>query len=282
MDAPEPLDRTKARTKGRAAGDTPLHDLIDLQGERAVVTGAAAGIGKAIALRLAEAGADIVAVDRDRAGLEVLGRELAPLGREVTTHEVDLADRHAIDGFWEAMAGTPPSILVNNAGTYPGKAFHDVEEDLYRATVGVNFHAVFRLCQWFVRTRDRRGGKIVNIGSIEAVLPFKDDLAAYSMSKAGVIALTRALSREYARHGLRANVVLPGGILTPGTRQVAKDVLKGRVGLVKTGYDFIQRVPVRRMGTPDEVARVVMFLCSDLASYVHGAVLAVDGGFLSS
>ncbi len=272
---------TKARNTGSVAGPAALQDLMDLTGRKAVVTGAAAGIGKAIAIRLAEAGADVVAVDRDEAGLAALTCELAPFGRDVTTHQVDLADSAAIDRLWEGM-GQPPSILVNNAGLYPGRAFHEVDDELYRTTVGVNLDAVFRMCQRFVQARGNRGGTIVNIGSIEAVLPFKDDLAAYSMSKAGVIALTRALAREYARHGVRANVVLPGGILTPGTRRVAKDVLRGRVGLVKTGYDFIQRVPARRMGTPDEVARVVLFLCSDLAAYVHGAVLAVDGGFLSS
>lgn len=274
---------TKLRASDRVAGRTrTLHDLVDLSGQTAVVTGAAAGIGKAICLRLAEAGANIEAVDRDRTGLEVLAEELAAFGRDVSIHQVDLADADAIDRLWESLRSVPPTILVNNAGLYPSKPFHEVDEDLYRATVGVNLDAVFRMCQRFVRSSGKRGGTIVNIGSIEAVLPFKEDLATYSMSKAGVIALTRALSREYARQGFRANVVLPGGILTPGTRDVARDVLKGHVGLIKTGYDFMQRVPARRMGTPDEVARVVLFLCSDLAAYVHGAVLAVDGGFLSA
>lgn len=267
----------------RKATPKPLAQMLDLTGETAVVTGAAAGIGQATARRLAEAGARVILVDRDLLGLEALRDELEAAGaRGVSVHEVDLLDSAAIDRFWDGLDGPVPTILVNNAGLYPAKAFHEVDDTLYRATVGVNLDAVFRMCQRFLKARYLRGGKIVNIGSIEAVLPFKEDLATYSVSKAAVIALTRALAREYAKHDVRANVVLPGGVITPGTREVAKGVLKGKVGLLKTGYDFIQRVPARRMGTPDEVARVVLFLCSGLATYMHGAVLAVDGGFLSS
>lgn len=262
-----------------------MERMLDLTGEVAVVTGAAAGIGRAIAWRLAEAGAGLHLVDRDMRGLEALRDELSKSDHgevSVALHEVDLTDGAAIGRLWDELEKTPPSILVNNAGLYPGKAFHEIDDDVYRATVGVNLDAVFQMCRRFLKARDQRGGKIVNVGSVEAVLPFKEDLAIYSMSKAGVIALTRAIAREYARNGVRANVVVPGGIVTPGTRRVAKDVLRGRVGLVKTGYDFMQRVPARRLGAPDEVARVVLFLCSGLAQYVHGAVLAVDGGFLSS
>lgn len=259
-----------------------LHELISLAGRTALVTGAASGIGKATCLRLAEAGADLVLVDRDLEGLEALRADLAPTGRRVTVKQVDLCDPAAIDALWEELAARPPDVLVNNAGVYVGKAFEALDDAGYRATVGLNLDAVFRMCQRFVAASGNGGGRIVNVGSIEAVLPFKDDMAAYSMSKAAVIALTRALAREYAKRGIRANVVVPGGIVTPGTKRMAREVLRGHVGLVKTGYDFMQRVPAGRFGSPDEVARVVVFLCSDLASYMHGAVVPVDGGFLSA
>ena len=112
--------------------------------------------------------------------------------------------------------------------------------------------------------------------------PFKEDLAIYSVSKAGVIALTRALAKEYARRGFRVNALLPGGILTKGTRAAAKGLLEFKVGLLKTGWDFRQRLPAARFGLPDEVARMALVLASDLASYVHGAAIPVDGGFLSA
>ncbi len=276
--------RSPSRAPDRARGKEreALGELISLAGRTALVTGAASGIGRATSLRLAEAGADLVLVDRDMAGLEALRDELEPIGRSVALRRLDLADPDAIDELWRELSRRPPEVLVNNAGVYAGRAFDAVDDADYRATVGVNLDAVFRMCQRFVAARGDQGGGIVNVGSVEAVLPFKDDLATYSMCKAGVIALTRALAREYARRGIRANVVVPGGIDTPGTRRVAREVLRGNVGLVKTGYDFMQRVPAGRLGSPDEVARVVLFLCSDLASYMHGAVVAVDGGFLSA
>ena len=119
---------------------------------------------------------------------------------------------------------------------------------------------------------------IVNVGSIEALLPFKEDLAHYTMSKAGVIALTRSLARDYGER-FRVNVVVPGGIVTPGVLRTAK-----RMGLraMTEAREFLKRLPMGRMGDPDEVARVILFLASDLSSYVNGAVIPVDGGFLST
>lgn len=270
------------RPNGRAGRGEALADLLSLAGQTVLVTGAASGIGRATSLRLAEAGSDLVLVDRDLAGLEALAAELEPTGRAVTVRALDLADPAAIDALWRELASRPPDALVNNAGVYVGRAFDAVDDDSYRAAVGVNLDAVYRMCQRFVAARAGRGGRIVNVGSVEAVLPFKDDMATYSMCKAAVIALTRALAREYARKGIRANVVVPGGIVTPGTKRMAREVLRGNVGLVKTGYDFMQRLPAGRFGTPDEVARVVLFLCSELSAYMHGAVVAVDGGFLSA
>jgi 3-oxoacyl-[acyl-carrier protein] reductase len=123
---------------------------------------------------------------------------------------------------------------------------------------------------------------IVNIGSIEAILPVKASIAHYGVSKAGVVALTRALAKEHGKDGFRINVLLPGGIITEGTKEAAKGLFRFNLGLVKTGIEFGQRLPIGRLGRPDEVARMALVLASDVSSYVHGAAIPVDGGFLSA
>lgn len=262
-------------------GLAPLASLVSLQGKTALVTGGAAGIGKAIAYRLAEAGANLILVDRSEQGLVDAKAELSVWGRRIDTYVVDLGDKQAIDRLWETLADDPPDILVNNAGTYPAKPYGEVDGEHYRQVMAVNLDAVFWMCQGLINKRAGKGGVIVNVGSIEAVMPFKDDMAAYSAAKSAVITLTRAIAGGYAKHGFRANVVVPGGVDTPGTRGVAKEIFKGRFGLLKVGYDFLQRLPARRRGHPDDIARVVLFMACDLSSYMHGAAVPVDGGFLS-
>lgn len=259
-----------------------LDTLISLKGRRALITGAAAGIGKAIAVRFAEAGAALELVDLDTAGLTTVQNDLAGCSGGVQTHEVNLARKEAVTALWTKLQASPPDILVNNAGIYPIKPFLDVDEAFLQRVMDTNLHSVYWMCQEMISRREKQGGIIINIGSIEAVQPFKDDMAHYSVSKAGVIALTRALAREHARHGFRVNAILPGGIVTPGTVSVAKQVFKLKLGLLKTGYDYQQRLPMGRFGQPDEVARIALVLASDLASYVHGSAIPVDGGFLAA
>jgi len=259
-----------------------LPQLLSLAGKQALVTGAASGIGRAIAHRLAEAGARLDLVDIDHAALIATQQQVAVWGYAVNIHVVDLASKAAIDELWARLRGNEPDILINNAGIYPCKDFVDVEEAFYQRVIATNLDAVYWMCQHLIRSRRQVGGVIVNIGSIEAVLPFKDDLAHYSVSKAGVIALTRALAKEHARHGFRVNAILPGGIATQGTTTMAKEIMHGNFDLLKAGIEFWQRLPVGRLGQPDEVARLVLVLASDLAAYVHGAVIPVDGGFLAA
>lgn len=260
-----------------------INELISLHGKRALITGAAGGIGKAIAARFAEAGAALELVDLNEAALGTTTDELsARFAVPIRRHMIDLSDKSQIDGLWDELEGQEPDILVNNAGIYPFRGFLDVDEAFARRIMEVNFFSVSWMCHQMIRRRIKQGGVIINLGSIEAVQPFKDDMALYSVSKAGVIALTRALSKEHARHGFRVNALLPGGILTPGTKSAAKEVLHGRLDLVKTGIEFKQRLPIGRIGDPDEVARMALVLASDLASYVQGAAIPVDGGFLAA
>ncbi len=252
--------------------------------KKVVVTGAASGIGKAIALRFAEAGASVLLLDVNPEGLSKAVGCLETASCQHSTYEIDLADKKKIDQFWSSLDGErPPDILVNNAGVYPIEDYLDVDEKLLEKVLGVNMNSAFWMCQNFIRLRKEKGGVIVNIASIEAVLPFKKDMVHYSVSKAGVIALTRSLARDYGKSGFRVNVVLPGAIRTSGTKSLVKDaIINVKLDLVKTGYDFQQRLATGRWGEPDEVAKVVLFLSSDLASYVQGAIVPVDGGFLSS
>ena len=257
-------------------------ELVSLKGKRALVTGAAAGIGKAIAYRLAEAGAALEIVDIDAQCLATTQRELERVAVGVRAHVADLSDKDERDALWANVDAGGPDILVNNAGIYPFKSFLQVDEAFYQRVMETNLNSVYWMCQHMIRKRSDKGGVIINIGSIEAVTPFKDDMAHYSVSKAGVIALTRALAKEYAKHGFRVNALVPGGILTQGIKTAAMGILRADLSLVKAGIELKQRLPIGRLGRPDEVACMVLVLASDLASYVHGAAIPVDGGFLAA
>jgi len=259
-----------------------LSELISLKDKRALITGSASGIGRAMAYRFAEAGADLHLVDINQKALEETKQELARLKREVSIFKVDLAKKEAIDDLWRELEGKEPDILVNNAGIYPTKPFLDVDEAFLKRVMDINLNSAFWMCQHMIRTRLKKGGVIINIGSIEAIMPLKEDLSHYDISKAGVMVLTRALASEYGKHGFRINVLVPGGVLTPGTRSMAKEALKFKLGVVKSGIEYTMRTPLGRLGKPDEVARMALVLASDLASYVQGTLIAVDGGFLSA
>jgi len=259
----------------------PLQDLFSLRGKRALVTGAASGIGRAIALRYAEAGAELDLVDVNEDGLREVRAELKAFPVAVRVHRVDLSSKKEIDGLWDRLAGTEPDVLVNCAGVYPMKDFLEIDEAFLRKLEDVNLHSAVWMCQRFIRARGSRGGVILNVGSIEALLPFKTELAHYGMTKAGVLALTRSLAKDYGKH-FRVNALVPGGIVTPGTKDVAKDIFHLHFDVVKAGVEFHARLPVGRFGRPDEVARMALVLGTDLASYVQGALIAVDGGFLSA
>jgi NAD(P)-dependent dehydrogenase (short-subunit alcohol dehydrogenase family) len=259
-----------------------LPDLISLGGKRALITGSAAGIGKAIAYRFAEAGADLELVDIDNERLAAVKKELESFGIEVNTHQTDISSKEERDRLWEELSGPGPDILVNNAGIYPFKEFLEVDESFYKRVIETNLDSVYWMCQKMISKRLKLGGVIVNVGSIEAIVAFKEDLAHYSVSKAGVIALTRALAKEHGKHGFRINAVVPGGIITRGTKRAAKGILRFNLGLIRTGIEFKHRLPIGRFGQPDEVACMVLILASDVSSYVHGAAIPVDGGFLAA
>lgn len=264
-----------------------LEESISFKNKKVLVTGAASGIGQAIAFRFAEAGADILMIDINEKGLKDTLEKLKKYDSVKESYILNLSKKDEIDSFWEKLNGNNgrglPDILINNAGIYPFKDYLLVDEVFYAKTLEINLNSVFWMCQNFIKKRAKKGGVIVNVSSIEAVAPFKEDLAHYSISKSGVIALTRSLSRDYGKKNFRVNGVLPGAIKTPSTESLIKEaLLKLQLNLIKTSIDFNARLTAGRWGSADEVAKAVIFLASDLASYVHGVMLPVDGGFLAS
>lgn len=281
------LEMPPQQVSPRAAGTTesvcmpPTPQMIDLTGRRVLITGAAAGIGEAMARRFRDAGVSLILIDRNPARLEQVAASTG-----AGAHVLDLGDRSAIARFWDGLPDNGlPDTLINNAGFYPMQDFLRTGESLLRRTFAVNLEAVLWMCQSFIarRLKLRRGGVIINVSSIEAILPFKDNMVPYTVGKAGVIALTRGLAREFGRRGFRVNAILPGAIKTQGTKALIGQALSHfKISLWRTGYQFQSRLPLGRWGHPDEVARVALFLASDLASYVQGALIPVDGGFLSA
>lgn len=260
----------------------PLQELISLKDKRALITGPAVGIGRAIAYRFAEAGANLELVDVNKDGLNRLKRELSQFGTDVNTHVVDLSIKEKVDSLWQTLQEKEPEILVNNAGIYPFKDFLEVDSTFLNKVLDINLNSVLWMCQHIIRQRGRKGGVIINFSSIEAILPFENDLVPYGISKTGVIALTRSLAKNYGKIGFRINAIVPGGIVTPGTKAVAKEITRFKLGLLVSGVGFKMRLPLGRGGQPDEVARIALVLACDLSSYVHGALIPVDGGFLSA
>jgi NAD(P)-dependent dehydrogenase (short-subunit alcohol dehydrogenase family) len=266
----------------------PISELISLKGKKALITGSALGIGKAIAYRFAEAGADLELVDINERGLRTTAKGLSGFEVEIGVHKVNLSSEEEIDVLWESLKGKEPGILVNNAGIYPFKDYLEVDDAFFSKVMDINLKSAILMCQHMIRSRlklkrpSKKGGVIINIGSIEAIMPFVEGMATYSMSKAGVIALTRSLAKDYGKNGFRINAIVPGGIITPGTKAVAKEITQLRLSLLRTGVLFSTRLPLRRGGQPDEVARIALVLASDLSSYIHGALIPVDGGFLSA
>ncbi len=256
---------------------------IDLSNKTALITGAANGIGKALCKVFAHAGARIIAADIDRQALERLRKEFEGEDTALLCHHLDISRKEEIDRLWSELRREEVHVLINNAGIYPFKDFLELDEALLERVMKLNLYSVIWMCQHFIRKNKGRGGIIVNIGSIEAIMPFKKRLSQYSLSKVGVITLTRDLAREFASAGFRVNAIIPGGILTRGTKSAAWQGIRNlEFGLVRDAINFQQRIPAGRLGKAEEVAHMALVLASDLATYVHGALIPVDGGFLAN
>lgn len=278
-----------------------LQQLLDLSGHVALVTGGARGIGAAIVRRLAEAGAAVMIADLDeaaaRATTERITAALMASGAATTSVRAVRADLGAVADAREMVARTVAElgrldILVNNAGIFPFAAARDVSEQHWDRVLDVNLKGAFFAAQAAAEqmigqgqsgqsSQPRRGGRIVTIASVDALRP-TGNLAAYDASKAGLVMLTKSLALELAPHGILVNAILPGEIRTPGASEAGAALTQERgVSVAEmTSPAFLARIPLGRLGRPDDVARVALFLVSSLADYMTGSSIVVDGGWL--
>jgi len=243
---------------------------LELQGKVALVTGAAQGIGRAIALLLAQKGADIVVSDINLEKAEEAAKEIEALGRRAMAIKVNVADANDV----EHMVGTilekfgQIDILVNNAGIARDKLILRMTEEDWDAVLNVNLKGTFNCTKAVIRHMSKqRKGKIVNIASVVGEMGNAGQ-ANYSASKAGVIGLTKTIAREFAQRGINVNAIAPGYIETPMTDALPEKVKDG----------LRRMIPMERLGRPKDVAEAVLFLVSEASSYITGQVLNVNGG----
>ena len=245
-----------------------------LKGKVVLVTGASAGIGRAAAVGAARAGADVaINFNSDQAGAEAAVKEIEALGRRAVAIRGDVAD-HATAGAFVAGAVAEfghVDVLVNNAGICPFHAFLDMPVETFERTMRVNLHGAYFMVQAAANqmVRQGQGGAIVAVSSISALVGGEYQ-THYTPTKAGVHSLMQSTAIALGRHGIRCNSVLPGTILT--------DINKDDLADADKRARMAARVPLGRLGEPDDLAGPIVFLASEMARYITGAALLVDGG----
>lgn len=261
-------------------------DLLNLSRKTAIVTGGV-GIGYGIAYRLAEAGTRIIIASKNREEAEESAKKLTDNGWKATAIQCDVSVEEDVKHMVEAAIAAYGAIdiLVNNAGIYPSIPVHQMTLEQFQKVIAVNLEGVFLTTKYVSEhmIRTGKGGKIINITSIDALHPSMIGLAHYDASKHGVWGFTKNIALELAPHKIWVNAIAPGGILTPGvqkqqpTPSVAQDI-----DMAKIMDAFLAKIPMHRMGEPDDIGKVALFLASDMSSYMTGSQIVVDGGVLLS
>jgi len=252
------------------------HPALNLTSKTAVVIGGTSGIGRTLALGLAQAGANVVATGRRLELARSAAREIEALGRKSLPVASDVGNRPSLEALQEAVRREfgPIDILINCAGTTKKTPTLEVGEEEWSQIFETNLTGMLRACQVFGRAMiERKYGRIINIASLASSRGFFQ-VAAYAASKAGVVSLTQTLAVEWAKHGVCVNAIAPGVFRT--------DLNQALLDGTPRGQEFLLRTPMGRFGKLEELVGAAIFLASDAASFVTGHVLAVDGGFLAS
>ena len=243
-----------------------------LDGKTALITGAARGIGRAIALRFAAEGADLVLCDLNVENLRAVAAEAESQGVSTLIQRVDVAQRDEVQGLVEAGIAQFDTIdvLVNNAGIFFNAPFEDTTDEQYDRIMDINVRGVFLVSQIVIRhwLEHEIKGAIVNLASIGAAVAFVDS-SAYCTTKGAVAAMTRCIALEYGPRGIRANSMAPGIIDTP--------MLPSQEDNINWANN---RIPLRRLGQPEDVADLALFLATDESRYITGEMIFVDGGWM--
>lgn len=249
---------------------------FDLSGKCAVVVGGTSGLGKAIALGLASAHADVVAASRRKQEVDSTAKEIEAMGRKTLRLQADVRKRSSLEQLHQQVMESfgKVDILVNSAGITERRPTIDCPEEVWARILDVNLLGTLRACQIFGKDMlARRSGAVINVASLATFVAFRD-VAAYGASKAAVGALTKSLAVEWAQSGVRVNAIAPGVFPTELNGALVRGTERGR--------ELLQRTPMARFGEPGEVAGAAVYLASDAASFVNGQIIAVDGGYLAS
>ena len=259
--------------------------LLDLTGKTAIVTGGALGIGRGITYRLAEAGANVVIANRTKEEADKVVAELSAKGWHLRAERTDVSLEADVKNMVGETINTFGSIdiLVNNAGIFPSIPVHQMSLADFEKVLSINLKGVF-LCTKYVSEKmieQGKGGKIINITSIDALHPSSIGLAHYDASKHGVWGFTKNVALELAPYKIWVNAIAPGGILTEGVKKIQSTMPTPQgVDTKKILESFLTKIPMSRLGEPDEIGKVALFLASDMSSYMTGSQIVVDGGSL--
>jgi NAD(P)-dependent dehydrogenase (short-subunit alcohol dehydrogenase family) len=250
--------------------------LLSLEGKTAVVTGGTSGIGRAISLGLADAGADVVATARRQAEVDSTAAEIEARGRKTVRQTSDVCSRATLEALLAAVLGGlgKVDILINCAGRIKRAPTVDFPEEEWTNIIDTNLTGTLRACQVFGPHMLARGyGRIINIASLNSFVALSE-VAAYAASKAGVASLTRSLAVEWSKKGVTVNAIAPGVFRTDLNAQLLDSTPRGQ--------ELLMRTPMGRFGRTEELIGAAVYLASDGASFVTGQTLVVDGGFLAS
>jgi 2-deoxy-D-gluconate 3-dehydrogenase len=264
----------------------PINELIRLDGKNALITGGAKGIGYAIAYRLAEAGAGVLIADTDFETAQKNMQLLKDKGWTADAIKTDVSKEEDVKAAIRRCLETFGSIdvLVNNAGIYPNKPISQMDKGDFDKVLEINLDSVFLATRYASdEMKKSGGGKIINITSVDALHPSMIGLAHYDASKHGMWGFTKNSALELAPYKIWVNAIAPGGIATPGVAELqAMQEPPAGADPQKMIEAFMAKIPMGRMGEADEIAKVALFLASDMSSYMTGSQIVVDGGVLLS